>query len=101
MVWGGAEYLVFDSILSTIFFNLLFILSNINIYVSNTSLLLLLFVNSFSNCSFQPGDCFSLLKLILVQNPWEPFLFLLISVRSGPKLGTCSNFHGNYSSKSI
>lgn len=44
MVWGGAEYLVFDSILSTIFFNLLFILSNININVSNTSLLLLLFV---------------------------------------------------------
>lgn len=44
MVWGGAEYLVFDSILSTIFFNLLFMLSNINIYVSNISLLLLLFV---------------------------------------------------------
>lgn len=56
--------------------------------------------NSFSNCSFQPGHCFSLMKLILVQNPWEPFLFLLISGRSGPKLEACSNSHGNYHNNS-
>lgn len=42
--------------------------------------------NSFGNCNFQPGDCFNLVKLILVQNSWDPYLFLLISGRSGPKL---------------
>lgn len=56
--------------------------------------------NSFDNGNFQPGGCFSLLKLIPVQNSWEPFLLPLISVRSGSKLEICSDFHGNYKNNS-
>lgn len=65
-----------------------------------TSTAIIIICNSFCNCNFQPGDCFSLVKLILVQNPWEPFLFLLISGRSGPKLEICFNFHGNHNNSS-
>lgn len=95
MTQGGAEYLSFDNILSTIFVYLylcyLTLTCTIQIYIPTA----IIICNSFGNCKFQPGDCFSLLKLILVQNPWEPFLFLLISGRSGLKLETCSNFMEN------
>lgn len=56
------------------------------IQIYTPTAIIIIICNSFSSCKFQPGDCFSLVKLILVQNPWEPFLFLLISGRSGPKL---------------
>lgn len=54
VVWGGAEYPGFDKILSTIIVYLLFILSNINIYVSNITLLLLLFVAVWVIVIFNP-----------------------------------------------
>lgn len=50
VVWGGADYLGFDNILSTIIVYLLLILTNVNIHVSNR--ILLLSVNSFGNCNF-------------------------------------------------
>lgn len=100
MTYRGAEYLSFVNVLSIIVVYLyLYQLTLTCMFQIYTSAAITI-CNSFGNCNFQRGDCFSLVKLILVQNPWEPFLFLLISRRSGPKLETCFNSHGNYNNNS-
>lgn len=101
MTQGGAEYLSFDNILSTIVAYLcLYYLTLTGMIQIYTSSAIINICNSFDNCNFQPGDCFILVQLILVQKPWEPFLFLLISGRSGSKLETCFSFRGNYNNNS-